>query len=120
MGGWIGLFIKRLVSAHRVKADTVCRCFSVKEEMLEVGVELVAEESMARRRIKVQGTQGKVVNKQSQGWPSMGRNWEAERKSGQGRADCSELRLEKKLLGAVRVASVQDQPLKQNCVCNRH
>lgn len=43
MGGWIGLFIKRLVSAHRVKADTVCRCFSVKEEMLEVGVELVAE-----------------------------------------------------------------------------
>lgn len=86
MGGWIGLFIKRLVSAHRVKADTVCRCFSVKEEMLEVGVELVAEESMARRRIKVQGTQSKVVNKQSQGWPSMGRNWEAERKSGQGQS----------------------------------
>lgn len=65
MGGWIGLFVKRLVSAHRVKADTLGRCFSVKEEMLEVGVELVAEESMARRRIKVQGAQGKVANRQS-------------------------------------------------------
>lgn len=83
------MFIKRLFSAHRVEADTVYRCFPIKEEMLEVGAELVAEESMARRRIKVQGAQqGKVVNKQSKGWPSMGRNWDAERKSGQGRADC--------------------------------
>lgn len=27
MGGWIGLFIKRLVSAHRVKADTCLQVF---------------------------------------------------------------------------------------------
>lgn len=59
MGGWIGLFLKRPVSAHRVKADTLGRCFSVKEEMLEVGMELVAEESMARNQGPGSARQGR-------------------------------------------------------------
>lgn len=83
-------------------------------------MELVAEESLAPRRIKVQGTQGRVVNQQSQGWQSMGRNGDAECKSGRGQSRLFRAEVGEKLLGAVRVASVQDQPLKQNCMCNRH
>lgn len=44
--------------------------------------------------------------------------WDAERKLEQGRlfrAEVGEM-----LVGAVRLASVQDQPLKQNYACNRH
>lgn len=60
--------------------------------------------------------QGKAMNGQAQ--PGMGRNWDAERKLEQGRlfrAEVGEM-----LVGAVRLASVQDQPLKQNYACNRH
>lgn len=91
-----GFFFLLLWNDWILLTDTVCRYSLVKEEMLEVGLELVAAQSKARRRIKVQRAwQGRGQGEPRMEKHSVGWNWDAECELEQGRRERSELRLEK-------------------------